>query len=150
LDNNLVQKIQLEIDQIDELLSEASPLFDICKIREPDFVERCGIAMIIHSFYNGVENILLLIMKSTDSISYNGITWHKELFSDSFKKTEHRTEILNEELRIPLHDYLQFRHFVRHTYGFQLKWDKMKNLLFDMNAVWADVKVSLEKFVEDN
>jgi hypothetical protein len=149
LDNNLAQKIQFEIEQIDELLSEASPLFDICKIREPDFVERCGIAMIIHSFYNGVENILLLITKSTDSISYNGTTWHKELFSDAFMKTENRTEILNEELIIPLHDYLQFRHFVRHTYGFQLKWEKMKNLLFDMNTVWQQIKDDVKKFIEN-
>jgi len=31
LDNAIIQKIQFEIEQIDELIDAASPLFDLCK-----------------------------------------------------------------------------------------------------------------------
>jgi hypothetical protein len=128
LDSAVTQKILFEIEQIDQLIFDSSPLFDLCKTREPDFVERCGIALILHSFYNGIENIILLIIKSTDTFLPDGTKWHRDILVKTFEKTEKRAQIFREELREPLNDYLKFRHFVRHTYGFQLKWEKMKNI----------------------
>jgi hypothetical protein len=150
LDNATAQKILFEIEQIDELIHESSPLFDLCKIKEPDFVERCGIAMILHSFYNGIENILLLIIKSKDLNLPNGIKWHKELFAKAFEATENRSEIFREDLKESLNDYLQFRHFVRHSYGFQLKWEKMKNMLFGMDIMWKNIKDDINMFIKNN
>jgi hypothetical protein len=150
LDNVTAQKILFEIEQINELINASSPLFDLCKIKEPDFVERCGIAMILHSFYNGVENILLLIIKNKDLNLPNGVKWHKELFAKAFEATENRSQILREELKLTLSDYLQFRHFVRHSYGFQLKWEKMKNMLFGMNIIWENIKEDINMFMKNN
>ena len=150
MDNTNVQKIQFEIEQINELVSSASPLFDLCKIRELDFVERCGTALILQSFYNGIEKIMLLITKNKDMELPNGIRWHKELFDNAFKATKNRTYIFREELYEKLNDYLQFRHFVRHAYGFKLKWEKMKNLLFDMNTLWEEIKEDIDIFIKNN
>jgi hypothetical protein len=150
LDSAIIQKIQFEIEQIDELLCAVNPLFDLCKIREPDFVEKCGIALILQSFYNGIEKIMLLIMKNKDMVLPNGIKWHKELFDNAFKETKNRTHIFRKELNEQLNDYLQFRHFVRHTYGFQLKWEKMKNILFDMNTLWENIKEDINIFTRNN
>ena len=150
MDDVTTQKIQFEIEQIDELINESSPLFDLCKIKEPDFVERCGIAMILHSFYNGIENILLMIIKNKDTILPNGIKWHKELFAKAFETTENRSQIFREELKVSLNDYLQFRHFVRHSYGFQLKWEKMKDMLFGMNVIWENIKEDINMFIQNN
>jgi hypothetical protein len=142
--------VQFEIEQINELIDASSPLFDLCKTREPDFVERCGIALILQSFYNGIEKILLLIIKNKDKKLPNGIKWHKELFDNAFKKTKTRTHIFREEICEQLNDYLQFRHFVRHAYGFKLKWEKMKNILFDMNPLWEKVKEDINVFIKNN
>ena len=150
MDNVTTQKILFEIGQIDELIHEASPLFDLCKIKEPDFVERCGTAMILHSFYNGIENILLLIIKNKESVLPKGIKWHKELFAQAFEATENRSQIFREDLKESLNDYLQFRHFVRHSYGFQLKWEKMKNMLFGMNTMWENIKEDIHLFIKNN
>ncbi|MDR2943285.1 MAG: hypothetical protein LBV17_11910 [Treponema sp.] len=150
MDNAIIQKIQFEIEQINELLDEASPLFNLCKSKEPDFVEKCGMALILQSFYNGIEKIMLLIMKNKDIGLPNGIKWHKELFNNAFKGTKNRTYIFREELYEQLNDYLQFRHFVRHAYGFQLKWEKMKKLFFDMNALWEIIKQDINIFIENN
>ena len=51
LDNSIIQKINFEIQQIDGNINSSKPLIDLCGIKEPDFVEKCGIAMILHSFY---------------------------------------------------------------------------------------------------
>jgi hypothetical protein len=59
----------------------------------------------------------LLIIKNKDASLPNGIKWHKELFAKAFEKTENRSQIFKEEIKMPLNDYLQFRHFVRHSYG---------------------------------
>jgi len=150
LDNAIVQKIQFEMEQIDELIGAASPLFALCKIREPDFVEKCGIALILQSFYNGIEKIMLFIMKNKDIELPNGIKWHKELFDNAFKETKNRTCIFREELYEQLNDYLQFRHFVRHAYGFKLKWEKMKSILFDMNVFWDKIKEDINNFINNN
>jgi hypothetical protein len=152
LDNAITQKILFEIEQIDQLINDSSPLFKLCRIREPDFVEKCGTALILHSFYNGIENILLLIIKNKDKDNAlpKGTKWHKDLFASAFEKTENRSQIFRDEMKMQLNDYLQFRHFVRHTYGFQLKWEKMKDILFDMNIVWEKIKEDINAFIENN
>ena len=96
--------------------------------------------MILHSFYNGIENIILLMAKSKGIPMPDGTKWHKELLAKTFDETGDGLWIFREELEIPLKDYLRLRHFVRHTYGFQLQWEKMKDLLFDMNMVWEKAK----------
>jgi hypothetical protein len=74
----------------------------------------------------------------------------KELFAKSFEATENRSQIFREGLNVPLNDYLQFRHFVRHSYGFQLKWEKMKNMLFDMSTIWENIKEDINVFIKNN
>jgi hypothetical protein len=66
------------------------------------------------------------------------------------KKLKYRTHIFREELREQLNDYLQFRHFVRHAYGFKLKWEKMKDILFDMKSLWGKIKEDINIFIENN
>ena len=57
------------MEQIEQLINDSSPLFTLCKTRDPDFVERCGIALILQSFYNGIENIMLMIYKNSANIA---------------------------------------------------------------------------------
>jgi len=78
LDNAIILKINFEIEEIDELLNSARPVFDLCKIREPDYVERCAIALILHAFYNGIENIISLIIKNKELKLPNDTNWHKK------------------------------------------------------------------------
>jgi len=150
LDNAIIQKIQFEIEQIDELIDASNPVFDLCRIKEPDFIEKCGVALILQSFYNGIEKLILLIIKNKDIKLPTGIKWHKELFDKAFKKTKNRTHIFKEELYESLYEYLRFRHFVRHAYGYILKWEKMKNILFEMTALWEKIKEDINIFIKNN
>jgi hypothetical protein len=59
LDNGLKVKVLFEISQIDKLIGDSKPLFDLCKLKTPDFIEMSAAAMILHSFYNGIENGLV-------------------------------------------------------------------------------------------
>jgi len=43
-------------------------------------------------------------------------------------------------LQEPLEEYLKFRHFIRHAYGFQLEWSAMEDLVNRIESVWNDAK----------
>ena len=38
------------MSQIDKLLNESQPLQDLCRIKNPDFIELSAAAMVLHSF----------------------------------------------------------------------------------------------------
>jgi hypothetical protein len=84
LDNNIREKIEHEISRIEKLLNDAKPLLDLCKLKKPDFVEITATAQILHSFYNGVESVVILILKNINEKVPNDNRWHKTLFEIMF------------------------------------------------------------------
>ena len=148
MDEKLKIKIVFEISQIDKLLNESKPLLDLCKLKTPDFIEMSAAALLLHSFYNGIENILRLIIRFYDTKLPNDIKWHMELLEKAFISNENRKEIFNIELQETLEEYLKFRHFVRHSYGFQLDWERMEDLITKINNIWDQVKDNLSAFIE--
>ena len=150
MDNKLEAKITNEISRIDKLLNDSSPLFAVCALREPDFVEMSATALTLHSFYNGWENIALLIAKNIDVDVSQDAQWHKILFEQAFTPNAKRTAIFRPELQEMLEGYLYFRHFIRHSYGSELDWDRMKPLVDDVQNVWLLVKADLHNFIKNN
>jgi len=61
LDKFLREKIEHEVCRINKLFDNGKPLLDLCKIKKPDFVEVSAVGSFLQSFYNGIENIILLI-----------------------------------------------------------------------------------------
>ena len=149
LDEKLKLKIVFEISQIDKLLNDSRPLLDLCRLKTPDFIEMSAAAMILHSFYNGIENILRFIIKFYDTKLPNNTKWHMELLGKAFIPNENRKEIFNIELQETLEEYLKFRHFVRHSYGFQLDWERMEDLVTGINRIWDQVKDNLSTFIKN-
>lgn len=99
---------------------------------------------VLHSFYNGLENIFEIIAKNLDKQVPSGNKSHQELLKQMALKKEYRNEIINEEIYLSLREYATFRHFYRHAYSFQLNWEKMKPLVENVFSVWDDVKYSLK------
>ena len=88
MDDGIKAKITFEISQIEKSLDSGKPLFDLCKIKAPDFIEMSAVALLLHSFYNGLENILVLIFKHYNKSLPNGIKWHTELLERAFISSE--------------------------------------------------------------
>ena len=149
MDEKLKIRVAFEISQVDKLLNDSKPLLDLCKLKVPDFIEISAAAMLLHSFYNGIENILRLIIKFYDTELPNDIKWHMELLEKAFVSNENRKKIFNIELQQPLDEYLKFRHFVRHSYGFQLDWERMEDLVMGMNDIWDKIQRDVNAFVKD-
>ncbi|WP_455156999.1 ribonuclease toxin HepT-like protein [Treponema socranskii] len=117
--NAVKLKIAFEISQIDELIEKSSVLLQKCILQEPDFIELNAAGAILHSYYNGLENIFLLIRKNIDKTVLSSERWHSELLKSMFAATEARRPLFEKKLYDQLVDYMGFRHFFRHTYGYQ-------------------------------
>jgi hypothetical protein len=150
LNNALEAKILFEISQINKLLDDSKPLLDLCKIKKPDFIEISAAALLLHSFYNGIENILILIFKSFSEKLPTGNKWHMELLGKSFISNGERIPIFNKELEETLEEYLKFRHFIRHAYGFQLEWERMEGLIKGLKDFWRNVKENIDNFIKNS
>jgi hypothetical protein len=150
LDNTLKTKLQFEISQIEKLLNDSKALLDLYKIKAPDFIEMSAGAMTLHSFYNGIENILTLIFKFYDGQLPNSNKWHLEILEKAFVSDEKRKNIFSIDLQTKLEEYLKFRHFVRHSYGFQLEWERMEDLTNGISTLWEEIKKDINIFIENN
>jgi hypothetical protein len=90
LDNGLKAKVLFEISQIDKLLNDSKLLFDLYKLKMPDFIEMSAGALVLQSFYNGIENILVLVFKHYDGQLPNSNKWHMELLDRAFVSDKNR------------------------------------------------------------
>lgn len=135
-------KIDYEISQIDELISKSEVLLSLCKNKEPDFIEITAIGGILHSFYNGIENIFVLIGKSLNFNFTTSPQWHRNLVDFMFSLAD----FLPSELRLLLTEYMGFRHFYRHTYGYTIKWEKCAHLFLGLPDFWQTVRDAIKKY----
>jgi len=121
---------------------------DLCKLREPDFVEITATAQILHSFYNGVESVVILFLKSVGEKVPNDIRWHKTLFEIIFGQNSKNIVILRYGIKEQMEKYMYFRHFIRHSYSSELEWGEMEMLVKNLEETWKIVKDDFELFIE--
>lgn len=140
-------KIAFEIDEIDREFQSYSPLFNLIKLRIPDLVEMTALASVLHSFYNGVENIFLLIAKKIDKNIPAGDKWHNELLRQMTVTNDYRLNVINTEMFELLKEYLLFRHFIRHSYKWRLNWDEFKDIALRAEENWNKLKEALIEFI---
>ncbi len=146
MDNLVKKQIKFKIDEIDQLFSEYNLIFENLKYEEPDLFNMTILGSVLHSFYNGLENIFDLIAKNIDKNVPTGSRSHQELLHQMASENENRDEVINEELYLKLREYATFRHFYRHAYSFQLNWKKMKPLVDNVHTVWQKTKLCLKNF----
>ena len=143
----MIKKIKFQVEQIDELLRVYARLFKDCREKKPELLEITALGSVLHSFYNGLENIFLLIAKEIDGAIPSGSQWHQELLLEMAKANTKRGKVISPPRREKLTAYLAFRHFYRHSYAFFLKWEDMQNLVLSLPEIWEQTKRELEQFL---
>ena len=59
-----------------------------------------------------------------------------------------RKNVINEDLKEILYDYLRFRHIFRNVYGFKLNWDKMGHLVKSIESTHKTTNKQITEFLE--
>lgn len=141
-------QIRFEMEQVDRLVESYAALLAGSKQGVPDLVEMTALASVLHSFYNGVENIFLVVAKEVDREALIGADWHRNLLVRMTQVMPHRSQVISSETADILSGYLAFRHFYRHSYAFFLEWSKMRDLVIALRDVWAQTRQELLAFLE--
>ena len=107
--------------------------------RDRSVVELTAAASFVHNVYNGIENILkqVLVARSVDVPKAGA--WHQELLRLSVTE-----KVVSNELAQELKEYLGFRHFFVHGYGFMISEEPLQDLASRLPAVWAKFTSEIE------
>lgn len=152
----VISQVQFEIEQIDRLFQSYAALLEIPKKHVPNLVEMTALAAVLHSFYNGLENLFQTIAKGIDAqISTSSqwhrhllTQWHRHLLTQMATVQNHRKAVLTPETSSRPSEYLAFRHFFRHAYSFFMEWDEMEKLVIPLAEVWVITRGELEAFLK--
>jgi predicted nucleotidyltransferase len=106
-----------------------------------------GLASYLHQFYTGIESIFERIAIYLGEGLPRGGQWHNDLLTQmATPQAGKRPAIIDEPLHIRLKDYLDFRHFFRHAYGYTLEWDKLGPKIEAMAETLARLRAQLQAF----
>lgn len=137
---DLARKIAAEKENVDRALDN---LKDAMKRKDRSTVELAAVATFIHNIYNGIENILKQILKAEGAELPKSETSHKDLLDLSVS-----IGIVPEKLSEQLYEYLTFRHFFVHAYGFMLKEAHLEDLANSVPDVWAKFLSAIENYFQ--
>ncbi|UCH95957.1 MAG: DUF86 domain-containing protein [Candidatus Aminicenantes bacterium] len=111
--------------------------------KEKTVIELAAIATFLHNIYNGIENILKQILISQNITIPDSPSWHKELLNISSSR-----EIISKSLSDELYEYMTFRHFFIHAYGFMMDEEKLEVLTDNIQKVWSQFNLEIEIFLK--
>lgn len=148
MSSDLKKDIIDAIEDIDDIFTKYELLFANVKQHIPDNIELAALGTVLHSFYNGVEGIFLLVAKHFDNNIPGGLTWHQSLLNQMVTATGTRGRLISPDTASILAAYLKFRHFFRHAYSFMLDWVHLKQLTEDLDSVWVTVRKDIVAFCD--
>ncbi|MDP2788482.1 MAG: hypothetical protein Q8O46_00310 [bacterium] len=134
---------QKAIDETIERLFGAKEKFDPQK---QDYLTEPAMGTYLMNFYNGIENILKRVSKEYYLVIPKGNSWHKELLILSYNAPEGKIPIFDQGLAERIIPYKNFRHRFISGYGFQLKGEKMLELIDNVELLWDDIKEAISGF----
>ncbi len=126
---DVAERVEAEFENIVRVLSEL-PSEMSCDSLSP--LERAGLGALLHSFYNGIENVLKQVLVSRGAKLPDGPSWHRDLINVAGD-----SGVLSKNLAEDLRRYLAFRHFFGHGYAVGLLIDRMEPLARDANRVFS-------------
>lgn len=144
--NELKEDVLDEQNAVDETIERLLKAKENFNPQKQDNLTEPAMGTYLMNFYNGIENILKRISKEYYSIMPTGNSWHKELLNLSYNAPEGKIAIFDQGIVERLVPYRNFRHRFISGYGFQLKGEKMLELIADIEIVWSDVKRAISEF----
>jgi len=139
---DLARKIAAEKENVERALAN---LKDAMGRKKRSTVELAAIATFLHNIYNGIENILKQVLKAKGNEIPKSETSHKDLLDISVSNG-----IIPEKLSDQLYEYLTFRHFFVHAYGFMLEEIHLEDLANNIPDIWLKFLSAVESQASDS
>jgi hypothetical protein len=146
--DRLRKQVAVERQQLHRLLETYRTLLEKCAASPPSDTELTALAAMLHSFYNGIENIFKRVAEELDGQLLPSEFWHRQLLDSMNRPGKVRSAVISASLVERLDAYLDFRHFFRHSYTFDLRWDRMKSLVLGCAETLRLLEGELDHFLE--
>ena len=144
----LEAKIISELNKIEDLKDELDGLKETLNLEKPSNFEKAAIGYSLHNFYNGCENIFKNISQFFEN-NFTTNRYHRELLERMILEIEGiRPRVISDELFLILEDFLGFRHKFRHSYSFELDWDREKLVLNKFDKAFNLLNKEINKFIK--
>ena len=133
---NFKERIEAEFENIQKVLSRLPESNTLSNLSD---LELAGVAALIHSFYNGVENILKQAVREKGKDVPQGQTWHRDLVELTVNEG-----IISHKTSKAIAQYLAFRHFFSHAYAFDLHPERIVPLVKGAKDVFENLRMDIE------
>lgn len=144
----LIVDIDLERQNLQRLVNELNQFVSSDEGKQASITVRVA-GGILHDFYTGLEKIFERITLEIDGGLPEGDDWHIQLLRRMTATfPERRPAVLAPELGEILSEYLSFRHLFRNIYGFELKKERLQNLMERLPSAFAEIENQLKQFVD--
>jgi hypothetical protein len=105
--------------------------------------DKAALGYYLHNLYNAVESMLKRIAGFFEN-SLEGIIWHSDLLKRMTLKIEEiRPPVISEVTYTLLNELRKFRHIFRHSYDYELRWERMdalwKEYQKNKKHLWKDI-----------
>lgn len=142
-------EIEARLEELKIIIDDAREKSAEFDDKEPDSFELRGLASLLHDFYTVIEDIFEIIADDLNGGVPDSLDWHKRLLTTmAIRIPNLRPPVLLKETAARLEEYLRFRHVFRNVYGHRLDWARMKPLMANLEATYADFSQEIEAFRE--
>lgn len=106
--NDELEDLNRELELIELLLKKHS-------LKPLDDIEVRAAALSLSTVYNGIETIIIFLLKARDVTIPTGSRYHSQLLE--LAETQ---DIIDKEMKVKFQKFMAFRHFIRHSYSFEI------------------------------
>ena len=127
----LAERLRVELQALQRIVTRSESAVALARKRPAEQDYFLGSAALdLHAFYTGVERMLELIASDLDESRPTTPHWHRDLLAQmSVAIPDIRPAVLRPETSAALIEFLEFRHVVRNVYTFNLRPDRVAELV---------------------
>ncbi|MFO7849327.1 MAG: hypothetical protein R6V67_05145 [Spirochaetia bacterium] len=141
---DLPNTIRNEIEGLNKELEIISALNTKRSHSDLDSIEIRAAALSLSALYNGIEKVLLNVLKESGSYIKDQMSWHTFLLNESVN-----SKIISEKTYNELKGFLAFRHFIRHAYSFEINPIAINSILDRAEDLVTGFILEVKKFYQD-
>ncbi len=135
------------IERLDAEFDAAASRVALDSVEPIPNYDRAAVGYLLHSFYNGCENIFRLIAGFFENDLVSPV-WHRDLLRRMLLDVEgYRPRVIDEDLFRLLDDFRAFRHRFRHSYSFELDWERERLVVAKYRKASALLRSQVEGFL---
>lgn len=146
----LAERLRVELTTLEQVVQRAENALSRAtqQVRDQDYFLAAA-ALDLHGFYVGLERLFELIAVEVDNSRPSGPHWHRDLLLQmSLAVPDIRPAVLSTAAHAAAIEYLEFRHVVRNVYTFNLRPDRVTELVGGLRSAFGLTRQDLLAFAE--